>query len=117
MMAFSNTKLTTIPLHSQCIKYLNQLLEELNDWVHKTKWVVESLWALSLKFGLTLLDQGFEEFPSLFLVKSCPISLFHCIASCGYFIKFHIYMMSQFIMCLARTKNICINFNRRYIKC
>ena len=41
-MAFPNTKLTAIPLHSQCINYLNQLLEELNDWVHKTKWVVES---------------------------------------------------------------------------
>ena len=59
-MAFPNTKLTDIPLHSQCINYLNQLLEELNDWVHKPKWVVENLWALSLKFVLTLLDQEFE---------------------------------------------------------
>ena len=34
MMACPNTKLTVIPLHSQCINYLNQLMEELNDWVH-----------------------------------------------------------------------------------
>ena len=46
MTAFPNMKLTTIPLHSQCINCPNQLLEELNDWVHKTKWVVESLWVL-----------------------------------------------------------------------
>ena len=58
--AFPYTKLTTIPLHSQCINFLNQLLEELNDWVHKTKWVAEILWVLSLKFGLTILAQGFE---------------------------------------------------------
>ena len=40
-MACPNMKLTAIPLNSQCINYLNQLLEELNDWVCKTKWVVE----------------------------------------------------------------------------
>ena len=39
LMVFPNTKLTAIPLHSQCINYLNQFMEELNDWVHKTKWV------------------------------------------------------------------------------
>ena len=60
LTACPNQKLTTIPLHSQCINYLNQLLEELNDWVHKTKWVVESLLVLSLTFGLKLLAQGFE---------------------------------------------------------
>ena len=60
LMAFLYTELIAIPLHSQCINCLNQLLEELNDWVHKEKWVVESLWALSLTFGLTLLVQGFE---------------------------------------------------------
>ena len=59
-MACRNMKLAAIPLHSQSINYLNQLLEELNDWVHKTKWVVESLWVLSLTFDLTLLAQGFE---------------------------------------------------------
>ena len=59
-MAFPNTKLTALPLHSQCINFLNQLLEELNDWVHKSKWVIESLWVLSLTFDLTLLAQGFE---------------------------------------------------------
>ena len=40
-MACPNTKLTAIPFHSQGINDLNQLLEELNDWVHKKKWVVE----------------------------------------------------------------------------
>ena len=60
IMACPNTKLIAIPLHSQCINHLNQLLEELNDWVHKTKLVVESLWVLSLTFGLTLLAQRFE---------------------------------------------------------
>ena len=59
-MACPYMKLTAIPLHSQCIHCLNQLLEELNDWVHKSKWVVESLWVLSLTFGLTLLAQEFE---------------------------------------------------------
>ena len=42
LMAFPNTQLAAIPLHSQFNNYLNQLLEELNDWVNKTKWVVES---------------------------------------------------------------------------
>ena len=42
MMDFPNTKLTTILLYFQGINYLNQLLEELNDWAQKTKWVVES---------------------------------------------------------------------------
>ena len=42
LIASPNTKLTSIPLHSQCINSLSQLLEELNDWVHKKKWVVES---------------------------------------------------------------------------
>ena len=60
LMAFPNTKLTVIPLHCQCINWLNQLLEELNDWVHKSKWVVERLWVLLLTFGLTLLAQGFK---------------------------------------------------------
>ena len=41
LMAFPNTQLAAIPLHSQFNNYLNQLLEELNDWVHKTKCVVE----------------------------------------------------------------------------
>ena len=41
IMACPNTKLTAVPFHSQGINYLNQLLEELNDWVHKIKWVVE----------------------------------------------------------------------------
>ena len=59
-MDFPYMKLAPIPLHSQCINYLNQLLEELNDWVHKKKWLVENLWVLSLTFGLTLLAQGFE---------------------------------------------------------
>ena len=36
-MACPNTKLTSIPLHSQWINYPSQILEELNDWVHKTK--------------------------------------------------------------------------------
>ena len=40
MMACPNTKLAGIHLHSQGINYLNQFLDELNDWVHKTKWVV-----------------------------------------------------------------------------
>ena len=53
-------KFIAIPIHYECINYLNQLLEELNDWVHKSKWVVEGLWVLSLTFGLTLLAQGFE---------------------------------------------------------
>ena len=60
LMAFLNTKLTVISPHCQCINCLNQLLEELNDWVHKSKWIVEILWVLSLTFGLTLLAQGFE---------------------------------------------------------
>ena len=63
MMACPNMKLTAIPLHSQCINCLNQLLEELNDWVHRTKWVVESLWVLSLTFGFTPLDKGLNNFP------------------------------------------------------
>ena len=33
--------LTSILFHSQCINYLNQLLEEINDWARKTKWVVD----------------------------------------------------------------------------
>ena len=37
-----NTILTAILFHSQGINYLNQLLEEINDWAHKTKRVVES---------------------------------------------------------------------------
>ena len=41
-MACPNTNLTAIDFHSQGINYLNQLLEEINDWVHKTKKVVES---------------------------------------------------------------------------
>ena len=57
---FPEYEIVYIPLHSQCINCLNQLLEELNDWVHKPKWVVENLWALSLTFVLTLLDQEFE---------------------------------------------------------
>ena len=69
LMASPIQILTAIPFHSQGINYLNQLLEEINDWVHKTKWVVESLWVLSLTFVSTLLDQWFEYFPSLFLVK------------------------------------------------
>ena len=47
LMACPNMKLTSIPLHSQSINCLSQLLEEINDWVHKKKWVVESLWVLS----------------------------------------------------------------------
>ena len=42
LMASPNMKLTTIPLHSQCINCPNQILEEINDWVHNKKWVVES---------------------------------------------------------------------------
>ena len=71
-MAYPNTNLTAILFHSQCINCLNQLLEEINDWVRKKKWVVESLWVLSLTFVFTLLAQGFEYFPFLILVKSCP---------------------------------------------
>ena len=41
-MAFAYMKFPAIPLHSQCIKCLNKLLEESNDWVHKKKWLVES---------------------------------------------------------------------------
>ena len=39
---FPEYEIVYIPLHSQCIHCLNELLEELNDWVHKKKWVVKS---------------------------------------------------------------------------
>ena len=60
LVAFPCTKLAAIPLHSQGINYLNQFLEELNDWIHNPKWVVGGLWVFSLTHGLTPLAQGFE---------------------------------------------------------
>ena len=38
----SSIKSTTVPFSAQGINYLNQLLEEIHDWVNKTKWVVDS---------------------------------------------------------------------------
>ena len=43
MDGFSNLNLTAILFPSQGINYLNQFLEEINDWAQKTKWVVDSL--------------------------------------------------------------------------
>ena len=67
-----NTNMTTILFHSQCINYLNQLLEEINDWVKKTKkgsWQLYgfSHWHLVLLYWI----KGLNIFPPLFLVKSC----------------------------------------------
>ena len=41
LMASPIRILTVILFHSQGINYLNQFLEEINDWAQKTKWVVE----------------------------------------------------------------------------
>ena len=38
---FPHTELNSIPLPSQGINCLNQLLEDLNNWVHRTKRVVD----------------------------------------------------------------------------
>ena len=47
-------------LPPQGINYLNQILEEINDWVNKTKKVVDSFMVLPLTFGFTPLAQEFE---------------------------------------------------------
>ena len=72
MMACPNTNLSAILFPFQNINYLNQFLEEINDWVNKTKKVVDSFMGSPIDIGFTLLAQGFEYFPSLVLVKSCP---------------------------------------------
>ena len=75
MMACPNTNLTAILFDSQCINCLNQLPEEINDWVHESKWVVESLWVLSLTFGLTLLAQGLNNPPRPISCEIMSLSL------------------------------------------
>ena len=42
IMGFPNTNLTAILFPSQGINYLNQLLEEINDWAQNKKWVVDN---------------------------------------------------------------------------
>ena len=42
IMGFPNTNLTAILFPSQGINYLNQPLEEINDWAQNKKWVVDS---------------------------------------------------------------------------
>ena len=72
---FSNSNLTAILFPSQGINYLNQFLEEINDWAQKTKWVVDNFMGFPFDIGFTPLAQGFDYFPLPIPCEIMPSSL------------------------------------------
>ena len=84
---FSISNLIAILFPSSCINYLNQFLEEINDWTQKTKWVVDSF--MGFPFNIWLYPIGSRVW-IFFLPIPCeimPPSLECCtdIVNCGYF--------------------------------
>ena len=71
---FSNSNLGCHTLPIPCNNQLNQLLAVINDWVNKTRKVVDSFGGLSLWHLDSPLDQRFE-YPPLSLRNHAPISL------------------------------------------
>ena len=67
-----NSNLTSILFQSQGINYLNQFLEEINDWVNKTKKVVDHFMGSPIDIWIYPIGSRVWIFPSPFLAKSCP---------------------------------------------
>ena len=73
---FSHSNLDCHTLPFPCNNQINQLLAVINDWVNKTRKVVDNLMgSLPLTFGSSPLDQGFNILPTLTLKNHDPISL------------------------------------------
>ena len=73
-MDFPNTKLTAILFPSQGINYLNQFMEEINDWVSKTRKVVDNVMGFPLDIWIFPIGSRFEYSPPLSLGNHAPIS-------------------------------------------
>ena len=63
MGALPNSNLTPILFPSPCNNYLNQFLAKINDWVSKTRKVVDSLMGFSLDIWNFPIGPRFEYSP------------------------------------------------------
>ena len=73
---FSNLNLVCHTLPIPCNNQLNQLLAVINDWVNRTRKVVDSLTGSPFDIWLFPIGpKGLNIPPSLILRKSCPLSL------------------------------------------
>ena len=99
---FSNSNLGCHTLSIPCNNQLNQFLVVINDWVNKTRKVVDSL--MGSPFDIWIFPIGPKSLnilPPHLSLGIMPPSHYCCIDidGCGFLIKLHIYMMSKIIMC------------------